>query len=675
MSTEGLLYIILAGIGALLLATLQYIFKQEKRRLNVLLGFFRFITYFLILLLLINPKFEKIDVFNEKPNLIIAVDNSESIAHLGKTQQSDTTLNAIRNSDLSNKFNLSFYSFGTDTKILDSLDYNDGQTEINELFRELGQVYQDKPSPMILVTDGNQTIGTDYEFGSSSYKHPIFPIILGDTVSYSDLKISKLNVNKYAYLKNKFPVEIFVNYSGNSAVNSSLVVTKNGRRLYSENLQFDEGTRSKRLNIQLTAENVGVSTYNAYIVPLESERNTVNNSKPFAIEVIDQKTNVAIVSSISHPDLGSLKKSIESNEQRSVEILKPSEYLRDIEKFQLVVLYQPDPSFNSVLQRINEASLNYFLIGGTSTNWATINSQFSGYEQEITRQTEDFQADLNSNYGAFIVDDLDFSSLPPLKGEFGEFSIFLPHEPILFKSISGTVIQEPLLFTLEQNNRREAVLLGENIWRWRAQSYLNSGSFQLFDTFMGKLVQYLASSSKRSRLNINYESFYNGNADIEISAQFFNRNYEFDNKANLEILLKNKETDANITLPFVIKQNNYSVDLSGMDPGSYDFTVNANNGEARRSGSFTILDYNVEQQFLNADLNKLNAIAEKSGGLAIFSGDEPTLIEQLNNDERFATIQKSTKNVVPLIDFKIILALLALSLAAEWFIRKYNGLI
>jgi hypothetical protein len=31
--------------------------------------------------------------------------------------------------------------------------------------------------------------------------------------------------------------------------------------------------------------------------------------------------------------------------------------------------------------------------------------------------------------------------------------------------------------------------------------------------------------------------------------------------------------------------------------------------------------------------------------------------------------------VVPLIDWKYLLAIIALALAAEWFIRKYNGLI
>jgi hypothetical protein len=68
-------------------------------------------------------------------------------------------------------------------------------------------------------------------------------------------------------------------------------------------------------------------------------------------------------------------------------------------------------------------------------------------------------------------------------------------------------------------------------------------------------------------------------------------------------------------------------------------------------------------------------LATNSNGKAYFVEDTKSLIDELLNDERFVTIQKSSKNVVPLIDWKFLLAIIALSLSAEWFIRKYNGLI
>ncbi len=98
----------------------------------------------------------------------------------------------------------------------------------------------------------------------------------------------------------------------------------------------------------MPANRVGVGSYKATILPAENEKNTINNSKNFAVEVIDQKTKIAIVSDFLHPDLGVLKKSIESNEQRSVSFLNPTNYINQINDFQLLIIYQPTISLKFI---------------------------------------------------------------------------------------------------------------------------------------------------------------------------------------------------------------------------------------------------------------------------------------------------------------------------------------
>jgi hypothetical protein len=232
-----------------------------------------------------------------------------------------------------------------------------------------------------------------------------------------------------------------------------------------------------------------------------------------------------------------------------------------------------------------------------------------------------------------------------------------------------------MLSTYEIDNSKHAFLSGEGFWRWRAQAYLDSESFTDFDNFIGKLVQYLSSNKKRKRINVDYKSFYNGNDDVIISAQYFNKNYEFDAEASLSIVLKNKDSNDITEVPLLLNNGNYSVDLSGIDSGLYDFTIKHNSEAIAISGSFQILEYNVEQQFLNADIEKLQTLADNSNGRAYFGSESEALITNLLTDNRYATIQKSTKNIVPLIDWKYLLGLIALSLFVEWFIRKYNGLI
>ena len=338
-------------------------------------------------------------------------------------------------------------------------------------------------------------------------------------------------------------------------------------------------------------------------------------------------------------------------------------------------MYNPNNTFNSLFKAVKLQNKNKFVIAGPKTDFKFLNANSENYQHDITSQTEDYQPTLNINYSSFIVDDLDFESFPPLLSNFGEPTFSVPFESILYKKIGSIDTEEPLLATFEVNGRREAVLFGENIWKWRAQSFINNQSFSAFDNFTGKLIQYLASNKRKNRLNLDYESFYQGSSNIIMSAQFFNKNYEFDANESLNITVTDKINKTSKTIPFILKNNNYQVDLSTLSASEYTFTVKATRENIAKSGNFKILEYNVEQQFLNADILKLKTIANQSDGALYLMSNYNAIINDLVKDERYKPIQKSSKNIVPLIDWKYLLALIALSLAIEWFMRKYNGLI
>ncbi|MEY8849041.1 VWA domain-containing protein [Psychroserpens sp. XS_ASV72] len=641
-----------------------------------MLTFLRFFSIFLVLLLLINPKFNKVSYFDEKPNLIIAVDNSESIAYLNQDQNVAELIERLKQStELNEAFNVEYYSFGKSFREVDSLNFDERQSDISQVFDRLSEVYSNSVSPTVLISDGNQTFGNDYQYLTNRFKQSVFPVILGDTITYTDLRIEQLNVNRYVYLKNKFPIEIIATYSGNSNINTSLKITSGSTVVYSQPLTFSKTKTSEIVSFTLPANRVGIQSFKAEIVPIENEKNKVNNVKDFAVEVIDQKTNVAIVSDILHPDLGAFKKAIESNQQRKAEILNPNTFLNQSNDFQMIVVYQPTNSFKQVFVEINRLKLNSFIVAGPKTNWSLLHQNQNHFKQQVTLQKENYLPVINQNYNTFIIDALDVENFPPITSEFGELSFSVPYQTLMYKSVNGTQLDEPLLVTYEIDSKREAVLFGEGIWKWRAQNYLDQKSFNSFDNFIGKIVQYLSSKQRRTRLSINYESFYNGNDDVKITAQYFNKNYEFDANTNLNIQIKNKLTNATTTYPFVLKNTNYEIDLSGLEAGDYDFTVSASNANVASSGSFKVLDYNVEQQFLNANVEKLTNVAENSNGNAYFIDNTANLVSDLVSDSRFKTVQKSSKKIVPLIDWKYLLGLLVLSLALEWFIRKYNGLI
>ena len=677
MTTETILYIIVAGVLSIALAVFMYGYRSKQTGpLRWVFGILRFITLFAILLLIINPKFKSETYTIEKPKLPVLIDNSASVGELGQTGNASELLQKLKeNSDLNDKFDISYYSFGNDFRENDSLSFDEKNTNISKALSSVNELFKNQTAPTIILTDGNQTLGNDYEFSSATFKNPIYPVILGDSIKYTDLKIEQLNTNRYAFLKNQFPVEAMLNYSGTNPVNSEFVVTLGAVTVYRTNVSFTENESSKTLNFTLPANSVGLQKFTAQLLPLADEKNKANNNKQFAVEVIDQATNVLVVNKITHPDLGAINKAITSNEQRTVSFKKPAEAVGVLNDYQLVILYQPDRSFAPVFAEIEKLNKNAWVISGLQTDWYFLNGVQDSYKKESSNQSEDVQAELNSNYGTFAVEDIGFEDFPPLHTEFGTLTISVPNEVMLEQTVSGITNGNPLLATLEINGKRDAIWDGEGFWRWRARSFLETESFQSFDDFIGNLVQYLASNKRRNRLEVSSEMFYYNNSPIKVSAQYFDKNYSFDNRASLNISVKNTETDKQTVFPMLLRNNYYEVDLNSLPAGEYNYTVSVSKEAVSGSGNFTILDFNVEQQFLNADVSKLRRIAQNTNGKSYYTTQSDSLIKALIENTNFQNIERSEQKVVPLIDWKYLLAFIVLALAAEWFIRKYNGLI
>ncbi len=677
MTPETILYICIAALVSLGLAIFMYGYKAKYNgKFKWLFGALRFLTLFFILMLVINPKLTTDNYYSVKPKLPILVDNSLSISELDKNGSVVGLIEALKaDVALNDAFDINYFDFGEDINSLDSLSFTAKNTNISKSLSSITELYQDETAPILLITDGNQTIGRDYQYLGSSVKNPVFPVTVGDSTKYTDLKISQLNTNKYAFLKNQFPVEVILSYSGKGAVNSRFLVSKGGNTVYSKNVSFNESKTSETIAFTLPATAVGFQKYKAQVVPITGEKNTSNNAKYFAVEVIDQSTNVLVVSNIIHPDLGALKKAITSNEQRKFQLKKPSEAVSLLNDSQLVILYQPDRTFAGVFSELDRLKKNSFIISGLETDWNFLNTAQTNFNKNATNQSEEVTGALNINYGTFAIEDIGFSRMPPMRTLFGELEITVPHEVILEQQVDGFSSETSMLATMELNGNRHAIWDGENLWRWRAESYVREKNFETFDNFVGKMVQYLASNKRRSRLEVSSESFYYNNNAIKISAQYFDKNFVFDPRVPLSITVVNAENQDRTVYPMLLRNNFFEVDLSSLQAGNYKYTVSAQDQSVARSGNFTVIGYDAEKQFNSANVTKLRTLATNTKGRLFTTSQYEALSAALISDVRFATVQKSEQKIVPLIDWKYLLGLIALTLALEWFIRKYNGLI
>lgn len=681
MPVNTIFLIALAAILALGFVFFKYFMGNKNRGRNTyFLAVLRFISIFILLLLLINPGIKQTTLEVEKPTLLLAVDQSRSIEYAENAEEVRSYVNSLQsNQELQDQFNIQTYGFGKDINRLgdEDLEFDKSQTNIHNALKSLERIKGGNQSAMVIITDGNQTIGEDYGYYITKENAIVFPVVVGDTTAQTDLSISNLNVNRYAFLNNNFPVEVILNYSGEGEVESRFEIKSGESVLFSKTVNFSAEDNSEIISTTLPANRLGTSLYEAVINPIPSEKNTINNSRKFGVEVIDERTLVLIVSSVSHPDLGTFKKSIEQNEQREAVIENVDNYKNiELDDFQLVIIYQPNNKFNSVFEDLQALNINYLIVSGTQTDWAFLNRIQQNFSKDFIFQTQEIFPVYNPNFSQFQFEDIGFEEFPPLEDVFGNMEIQNQAFSImLFQQIEGVETDLPLLATLENNSVKQGYLFGENIWKWRSQSYVDTGSFEEFDNFTGKLIQYLAGTQRRDRLTVDSEAVYLENENIVITAQFFDQNYVFNPDARLEIEIENLDTQNKIQAGMLPENNRYRFEIESLEAGDYNFKITEENSGISRQGSFTVLEYNVEQQFTSANISKLRTLARNNEQPLYFLDDQQEITQQLLNESSFFSVQKSREKTVPLIDWKILLVLLVLSLGIEWFLRKYFGLI
>jgi hypothetical protein len=668
-----IIWILLGLILSIFLGYYLYYYKvKQPTKINLLLAIIRSFVFFLIVLLLINPSIPEEVLFSQKTKLSVLVDNSSSIKYFKKDSLINHILEGLKNDKkLNKKFNIDYYSFGNKFQLSDTFNFNDNQTDISIPLKKITRIQKNRNSPIVLISDGNQTIGNDYLY--TKIKEPVFPIVIGDTSKYKDVKISQINVNRYSFINNKFPVETILQYDGVQPVRLRYSIENNGKIIYTKIIKFTDKNNSRILKTFIKASQEGLNVYKSKIQYLENEKNKANNYKNFSVEVNNKQSKILIVSSFYHPDLGALKKAIERDKQRKVniEIIKSKKH--QINDYQLIILYQPDEKFNLLLKQLNSNKLSFMLITGSKTDWSFINNESLGITKKNINQLENYSASFNNSFFTFSQKNIGFENFPPLLDYFGELNIMIPHQTLLFQNINGYSSQRPLLVAANENNQKKIFLFGEGIWKWRSSSFQKKNSFINFDKFIGSIVQYASNKKIRDRLDIDIKPSYNINSKILISAFYIDENFQFDNRATLLFTVLNKNTKEKKILPFSLSDSSYQLYLNSLDSGKYEYTVSVNEQDISKKGNFVVNDFLVEEQFTSANSNKLGLLAKKTKGELYFEDNYNLLMDKLVNDDQFQIEQKSKQISSNLINKTWMMLVIVTLLSLEWIIRKYIG--
>ncbi len=680
-----LLLCIVAGVGY---ASLLY-FRKKENEFNLLtsriLAVLRGISVTLISFLLLSPLLKSTSRYSEKPIVLLALDNSGSIT-MGKDStyyKNDFAENFKKlASDLSNRYEVQTYTFGD--KITNGINatFNEKQTNMESLFNEIQDSYSNRNlAALILASDGIYNQGADPLYVSDNAPYSIYTIALGDTVQQKDIKISRVNYNRIAYLGNDFPVEITVSAFKCARTNSKIRVSSGEQQFFAEDFTINQPLSTITFKTKLTASKPGMQRYRISVSPVPGEITTTNNYQEIVVEVLDSRQKILLLQAAPHPDIAALKQAIEKNRNYSVDNFNLSDFNGSLASYSLVILHQI-PSLSDlgfqVTNQLKTLPVPVLYVIGSQSNLQAYNSLMTGLiiPPSMSAFNEAIGV-LNPDFSLFSpgpeIEKM-IPEFPPLHVPFSQYKTGTAAQVLLYQKIGNVNTRIPLILFNQGVDRKSATIAGEGIWKWRMTNYVKAGNQQAFDELITKIVQYLAVKEDKGQFRVILKNNFKENEAIEIDAELYNDSYQLVNKPDVNIVI----TDENKKVfPFAFSRtsNAYYLNAGSLPAGEYSYKATTSfGGKAfQKTGIFTVMVLNVESINTVANHVLLNNLALRHKGKMVYPAQMDEIVKLLDARDDLKTIVYTQKRYADLVSlFPVLLLLLGL-FSAEWFIRKRNG--
>ena len=675
MSINLFTYLIISILTALIVALFQYykVSKISNSIIKYVLIILKTISITAILLLFLDLYYESKSYNKEKSPLYILFDNSQSIKHRNLEIETENLKTQFANSNvLSGKYHLKFYQFGNNLEVLDSLDYLDNKSNLELALNNIPEIERQKRIPVVVVSDGNLT-NSNKNYAINNKSFDLYPLVIGDTTNYFDLELKQINHNKFTTPNSSIPLEILLNSNFNQNYTASIEISSGSKRIISKPLKFRAKERGKVLRCTIPSNKLGENFYKVTVSSSLTEQNLINNTKEFSLNVLDNSINISIVSSLSHPDIGALKRALKHYKNLNVEVVTPDKSL-DLNDTNIFVLYQPNESFTEILNFIKTNQLSYCIITGNHTDFSFLN-QFE-YDYNFSLVSEKYQSSgilkLNTDFKSFKLDSIVINKLPLLESPAIIDSSDIIDNNTLIYDIKGDR-KSPIIKLFETNSERIVVINGENLWKWRIQFYQNKNSFKEFDYMCHTLIQYLFYANlKKSHFDVRHDSEIRHLSNDKIRLTYYDKNFKPTLKNELKIATKNIDNGL-VNIATLNKTDNYyEYDVANLNPGKYSYDIYDQNNNYSQKGSFVITSYSTENTHLSSNFEVMKNLLKNNDKVFTYNESDSlmNLLEETNN---YLPVQKERISKKPLIELNYLLFIIIFSLSLEWFINKYYG--
>lgn len=668
----------------------------------------------LLLLALFQPILSMLTVTAEQPELLVVVDNSESmnLAGLDSTRINEArsiAATVVGSSDFASRLSMisvsdSLYPLAPDS--LSGLRAVGTESRLAAAFSAASDTLRGSNlRAIVLLTDGRYNAGPNPIQEAQSLGLPVFAVGLGDSVEPRDISIQQVFTNEIAYLDAELPVEVRVRSAG--LQNGVLTVT----------LRDDAGV----IGIQQLSATSGISDYITAFTyrprtpgtakltatvdaTVGNELTTRNNSRSTFVKVKSNKRKYVLIAGGPNPDVAFLKRLLAEDkdiEVRSYIQKERGEFLEgklDVATFReaeaLVLVDFPTretapTDLTTIRTALTNSEIPLLVVMGSRVeiNGLKTFEPFLPVTLGIGRSTElqvlPSLTDGGRNSAILRGTNLEaWSSLPPI---FTTETAVQPKpeaEVLATTRIGNAQLGEPLVVTRRLGRSRSMFVAGYGLYRWQLlgdgqREVRGEQGANVLGDFINGSLRWLATREEQRQVKIvTSKPLYNLGEPVRLLGQVYDDSYAPISEAEVTVNVSGVGRSFPLTLAGT-GSGRYEGTISNLPAGDYSFTGRAVVGGKEvgtDEGRFTVGEIGLEllQTSMNAEL--LRTLAERTGGRFYTSRQAGELVNDILSNKGFAprSIEHRVDHQLWNHLYFLLAALVAFSV--EWILRKRSGM-
>ena len=645
------------------------------------------VTFLAILLL--GPILKLTNTIFEKPAFVLLVDNSLSVKEIVDSAQRQAIrqeLNSVATRLSDEGFEVTQRNLANDEPEI--ISYTHRNSDLAGAIKEVVADYEGKNlAGMALISDGIYNSGSSPLY--NLLRIPMYTVGVGDTSDRVDLVLKNLAYNKIAYQGNRFPLRIEALIKGLQNQEVTVSVFQSGK-LISRQQKNSGNKQLVDFDFQLEAKEKGIQRYDVVLELLSQEINKRNNRASAYIDVVEGKKKILVVAPSPHPDIKAVRSVIEKNSNYEFILHIPGVKEATVEQLDqpdLVIFQQvmdSDGKTNSLFTKFYKNNTALLVMIGYKTNLRQLSAVGIPLTFESIGQWDDVTPLINSQFRDFgFSENINgiFSRYPPAAVPFGKFVFPANAQILLYQRIGSVATERPLILSLNENNRKVGVILGDGLWRWRLNEFSENEKTEAFDEVFGKLIQYLSTKDdKRKFKSFPLQNEFTDTEPVVFESQVYNDLYEqvYGNKIDIELRDEEGKTKQ---YDYVTGTGSSRYRIGSLKEGVYRYKATTQVGGSPPNkagkleevrGEFLVAAQNIEAQNLTADFGLLRKMAAQTSGKFYEVKDMAKLGEEVSQTKVKSLIH-SDESFNSLINLKWVFFLLLALITTEWFVRKYSG--